>query len=384
MEQDALTIWNNSLSNKAENTRITYSKHFKKFLEWANISPKQVRHLKLEEEQGEKKPWERTQVENLVRQFLGYLEEEGKAGSTRRTALVSIQSFFKAQNLPLHLNGNDYAEAGYVKGSSTPNHQDIKRMVNACSCIRDRALILFLKDSGLRESDVEGLLWKQLKPYAEGFYSFKIETQKKNVIARGFVGQETIEMLEAYRRKRLHGTQKVPQEESLTEHPVFAQLSDGTKPMNAREISWRIGRIIRHAGLEDKGLTAHGLRKFWEKRIHAEKEAYQKQLNGRKLNSVETSYYRLEVEELFQIYRANYDNLRVLTLPVSKEIARVEERIREEYEEQLRRINEKLERAKNLAITPFRDRASIEELVRLNVCEELKKRGLSDKYITED
>lgn len=338
MKDDALEIWKDTLSNRPESTKQLYLRTLHRFLEWTGVSANEVRQLKLEEEQDpNKKPWQRTEVENLVRRYLGWLESQGKSGGTRRAALTAIRSFFKAQQLPLRLNREDFPDCAYMHASSVPSREDVKKMLDACTCIRDRALILFLKDSGLRESDLPQLQWKDLKEYPEGFVGFKLETKKKHVKARGFVGPETIEVLEIYKRSRLQGTQKIPPEENLMEHPVFSLLYDGSKPFQPKSMSDCIGRVIERAGLKEKGLTPHGLRKFWEQNVHTEKPSYAKQLNGRKLDAMEKSYEWKATEELFNIYRENYPNLR-LRESVSEEV----EKLRQEYETELKNLRNRL------------------------------------------
>ena len=65
--------------------------------------------------------------------------------------------------------------------------------------------------------------------------------------------------------------------------------------------------------MQEKDVSAHGLRKFWEQHVHAKKESYVKQLNGRALNGVERAYDWLTVEQLFDIYKENYPNLECLS-----------------------------------------------------------------------
>lgn len=383
MESDALQIWRQHLSNRAESTRDSYQRYFQRFLEWSQLTADELRQLKYEEEQNQK-PWERSRVENLVREYLGYLEKEGLAGSTRQTAITGIKSFFASQNLPLHLTTADLPNCAYVHASAIPNRDDVKKMVQACDHIRNRVLILFLKDSGLRQSDLEGLKWKDLQPWTDGFMGFKIETQKKKILARGFVGSETTESLEILKRKRLRGTDKIPPEKNLMSHPIFSYLYEPEKPLLAKTMSYQISEILKLAGLKDKGLTAHGLRKFFEQNLHTE-HVYKKQLNGRALSHDVKAYNWLTTEKLFQIYKENYDNLRVLTRPISKQVEEIETRIRREYEGRIRQLEEKLERTKTMPkISLFQSRESIETLIKTKVAEELRKRGLAEEFIAEE
>lgn len=139
---------------------------------------------------------------------------------------------------------------------------------NAAEILRDKALIMFLKDSGLRQSDAAKLKWGDFKDYGEGFWGFQIQTRKKRVKARGFVGPEATEILMLYKRKRLEGTQKIPAEKNIEEHPVFALVSEPSKPTRPAVMCADIAKIISLAGIDNA--SPHGLRKFWEQNIHVE------------------------------------------------------------------------------------------------------------------
>jgi len=214
--------------------------------------------------------------------------------------------------------------------------EDIRQIRNATEYLRDKALIMFLKDSGLRESDVAKLRWTDLKDYSEGFMGFTIQTKKRKTKARGFIGPEATEILKLYKEKRLQGTQKLPPEEDIAEHPVFALLTDPKKPFRSALMSGAIGDIIKLVGIE--GASAHGLRKFWEQNMHVENVAYQKQMNGRALTDVERAYFWKETPELFEMYKANYNNLKV----EKQEFREAEERLRREYERETGALKDRI------------------------------------------
>lgn len=347
-----MEIWKSHLANRAETTRDAYETYVAEFIEWSELSPDQIRQLKLEEEEDNNlKPWQRQKVENLVRGFLAYLEtrpqkgkrnkgKKGISGSSRGLALCGIRSFFRAQGLPLRLDRSDQPEKTDMNASERPSREEIKKIIDGCNYLRERCLILFLKDSGLRESDLEGLRWRDLNPFPDGFMGFILQTKKKKTKARPFVGPETTSLLELYKRQRLFGTEKIPPEKNLEDHPIFALFSEPEKGLKPDVMSKRIGDVIRLVGIEN--VSAHGLRKFWEDNVHVQKPAHQKQLNGRKLTRVEKAYHWKTREELFQIYKENYDNLRVMSKPLTKELEALETRIRGEREEEIAKLRARL------------------------------------------
>jgi hypothetical protein len=70
----SMEIWESSLANHAEGTRVKYRKYFREFSKHVNATPDKLREMKYEEDQA--KPWERNRVENLLRGYIRSLEEK--------------------------------------------------------------------------------------------------------------------------------------------------------------------------------------------------------------------------------------------------------------------------------------------------------------------
>jgi len=270
-------------------------------------------------------------------------QTEGLSCSYAQSAYSAIRSFFRKNNVSLNMDGNDRPDGeGY--GSAVPTKEQIKKLIRGAGTLRYRALILFLKDSGLRISDVLRLKWADLKPYDREYYGFEIVTQKRKAKAQGFVGPETVEALKLYREKRIQGTRKIPAEQHLEEHYVFCARANPQKGLTVPAASQKIGSIFRRIGYGN--LTGHGLRKFWEQSMKADREAYLKQLNGRKLTGTEHAYLRKNPGELFDIYTANYDNLRVLEQPMIKQ-DEIEVLVEKRVQERVAYLNTQLTALRN-------------------------------------
>ena len=331
----AYQIWMRHISNKATKTKQNYVKNFQYFLEWCGKAPDELRKLKMQEE-NQKEPWLRTGVENLVREHVGMMKHKKYSGASIHIRLCAIRSFFKAQNLPLHLNRDDHPRIDNLKAKGTPSKKQLKEIIECADNLRDRALMLFLKDTGLRSSDIPQILWKHLVDVGDGFFGFKIVTVKRRVVARGFIGPEAIEALDRYKRERLQGSKNVKPESNIEGHSVFTPLpesghyGDGTEKLGSNAIGHAVRRAVVLAGFPNK-FSSHSLRKFWEQSMRAPREAYLKQLNGRSLNATERAYYWRTEEQLLELYKENYDNLRVLgSLIKHAEIdAIVEQRLKE-------------------------------------------------------
>jgi len=367
---NSLKVWDNSLANRSESTRTHYLHYFKKFVAWAGLSPDDLRDMKYREDQ-EARPWERNRVENLLRAYLKTLDERNLTCSTQNMVYNSVRSFFEAQGMPLFLRRED-KPVGCAFGSKTLTREEIRRLKNAAEHLRDKALIMFLKDSGLRLSDAAKLKWSDFKDYGDGYLGFQIQTKKKKTKARGFVGSETTEILKLYKEKRLQGTKKIPPENDYDEHPVFSLLTDPARVFNSNLMSAALGSIVKLAGIEDA--TPHGLRKYWEQNVHFDQIAYQKQLNGRALTSVERAYYWKEVEDLFEMYRGNYHNLTI----EKQDFREAENRLRKDYERETKSLRKhiyELERKNDELKTQLNDQKLTSEQVKalLRRIEKLEK-----------
>lgn len=312
MERSSLELWESYISNKSSNSQKLYRLQLMKFLRWLkekyNMTADDLRLLKYKEDTSAK-PWERCETETIVREYLAHLDSENVLATSKKVVLSVINSFFLANGLRLSLRKNEVPDSDPVKASRVPTREEIRQIIDAADNLRDRALMLFLKDSGLRVSDVVTLKWKDLKPYGEDFLGFKILTAKKNCEARGFVGKETVDVLKIYRSMRVKGYGDVPPEADIDNHYVFCQVGDGTKPLKAIWVSAMLNKHIRALGFND--LTIHGFRKFWEQNVKASRPEYVAQLNGRKLSKNQKAYWYLTDIQLFELYKSNYDNLRV-------------------------------------------------------------------------
>ena len=298
---DSMRFWIDQLSNRGKNTLKAYKVYFFMFTEWSGKSPDELIEMQKQalEHNGDRR--ENMVLEGKVKQFMKYLEEEavwyadhrrknpvqkriGYGLGTRKIAYAAIVSFFQLNQYPLNMARGDRPHGDSI-GSRIPESNEVLKLVNAAKSQGNRAIILFLKDSGLRLSDVVKLSWKDLQDFGDGFYGFKMITQKRGVLALPFVGPETTEALDQLPRKDVR---------------IF--------PTTALYLSAAISNLITEAKLE-KGLTPHGLRKFFNTELEAARvpKEYRYAMMGKRTSVYDENRQR----RLFEVYRENYDNLRI-------------------------------------------------------------------------
>ena len=282
-EYDAMEYWMAELANRSPGTRKLYGGHLNKFAEWVQISPNGLIDMKKTSLESSDDRRDNRSLETKVKAYISHLEERGLAPATRRLAYASINSFFASNRYPLEFTPQDRPD-GDSEGSRIPEKDEIKMILNAAKSRRYRALILFLKDSGLRVSDAVMLRWDQAVDYGNGFWGWSIVTKKRSVKGTPFIGPETLEALNQLPKKGKR---------------VF--------PMSAKTASNKLYDIIQSTGL--KGVTGHGLRKYFSVEMEAARvpEEYRLRMMGKRTGPYDEKRDRI----LFEEYKRAYDHLRI-------------------------------------------------------------------------
>jgi len=266
---------------------------------------------------------DRQRVERVVKGYLTYLsEEENWATSTCANMYGAIKSFFKAQGEEFRIDSEDKPK-GQKNGSHIMDADQIKWIYNNVPWQykkRNQAIILLLKDSGLRISDVSKLNvehYEETKPCIspdehEKFLAFNeaLVTQKNKILAYVRLGPESVKALEDYKKERIdQGTWR-------TNKPLF--IMDNGQRLGKKAISMIIFRLCEKKG--EKKLSAHSLRKFHRTMLEAGKfpEKWIPKLQG-KIGDTYVRPEELPGDELTKEYMKAYDKLRIFGVPSEKE-----------------------------------------------------------------
>lgn len=317
MEIDALKYWSEQIITKTQSTKDSYHFLFKGFIDWAHTSPNELIQMAKEAKNHSDDPRENKVLETKVKAYLSYLKDQGAKDCTLAANLTAIKSFFTSNCFPLNISRKDLS-LGEPEGSRIPEKEEIRKILIVAKS--HRATILFLKDSGLRISDVVRLTWSGMKDYGEGFRGWTVKTKKKGIIAHAFIGPEASEALDALKRK--------PGEER-----VF--------PLDPQWLSNAISLIINEAKLE--GVSAHGLRKYFNCELQAARVDQQHRYVF--MGKAVSAYDEKRESQLLEIYKNAYSNLRVFGAD-SADVIKLEKKTDElrtentELRERLRKIEE--------------------------------------------
>ena len=212
--------WLLELDSKAPDTKRQYLDHFKRFCEKEELTPEDIYSLYSTGDLQRKH-----ELEARLKRHMKRMEDGGYSASTCRMAYKAMSSFFEAQGLKFSLKAKDQPH-GQSNGQRRAKAEQIRKLYDYVSPefrLRNRAMITFFKDSGLRSSDVAALNVEDYRNARLVIYEgekFRVflpfTTKKTKHIAYIHIGPEAIEDLEPYLadRARMIGGE-IPGEEPL-------------------------------------------------------------------------------------------------------------------------------------------------------------------------
>jgi site-specific recombinase XerD len=260
-----LQKWKSEMVMLDEKTKKRYLFLMNQFLETTGIGTLEELY-KLQIKSIESKDYlDRDYVESLVKTHFMWLQKHGGKdgkGIKSQSAMIfvmAIVSFFKSQSkeLALNLNYKEFKRTQSIGRRAIQKEQLIQvwDSVSTQNKLRNRAILAFLKDSGLRVSDLSTM---DIIDYTEAKVvvdklgnKFKVfdekVTEKMGVIAYPHVGYEAIDALDAYLAER---------KETDESQPLI--VNEMGERISANSLTNILSRVCQKVG---KNLGAHSLRK---------------------------------------------------------------------------------------------------------------------------
>lgn len=340
----SVKYWMDSLNSKAgpHSTKYVWKHHLKRFCDWSGKTPDMLVEERKEDLKSQDERLQH-QAEMQVKKFIKHLEQKGLSANTQRSYFMAIRNFYKRNYLELHFfRGDGPGNQTVMAGRRAANKDDIAKMLEV-SNPRVRALILFIKDTGLAESDVVKLKLKDL-PVKEVSEIFMLEAPVRLVLNRKktgrrtitFVGQESLNTLKNTWRIRERGSPEikirrygryevkggVPPEQLTMESPLFRSYGKFLRMLKGKSLvthlsAHAISVIIRKAAILadvwDPGFSAHALRRFFQTSLETSgmNPNWIKKMMGHTLGGSEAPYSQPEIEMLRQAYQKSYAHLAV-------------------------------------------------------------------------
>lgn len=314
---ESMSYWQAELADKAPGTQAKYQEYFTKFCVFAKKAPDELieqrrRDLKAED------PREQRAIECLLKAFMVKLKEQGMSPATQQIAFAAVKSFFECNEFPLHTKRSDYPK-GESLGSRAITKQIIKQILEDTKHMKDalkmRALILFLKDTGLGVSDVRNLNYGHLRDGLEKnvqFIPLQMLRQKTKTTVKTFVGPEAAEALCLYLDERRKGTRRIPPETITDDSPLFRTNEKRSVERISRE---GLSSMIRFQCLKTGAakLSAHSFRKYLQTSLDAAGVSpnFIDRIMGHKLMNSRDAYSQPTDEDLLKSYMNAYSHVRI-------------------------------------------------------------------------
>ena len=254
-------------------------------------------------------------------------------------------------------------------GSDIISPQNLNVVIDCCDDPKKRALILFLKDSGLRLGDIISMNYGDIREALDSnqdFYQLKKFTEKTGARAQTVIGFEALNALRDYIRYRkrigdnLYDSTPIFNRYKVSRGQKIARGSDlGSKAANieANRVLKEQTRMNNNSAgtmlsnLFDKSgfpkVTAHGLRKLHSTYLglgdHKVSEPMIARMEGRSIGDSREAYKIYPEEDLIEAYRKNYHQI-----SLNKKRSQQEQAAQEE----VKRLLDKIAILENNQLTP--------------------------------
>jgi integrase len=313
----AIEYWQSELATKNTSTKDVYLKVFNKFLAFIGKTADELLKQRQKDQINPDLKIQR-RIESQLKQFIAKeaAEEEFKP-ATLQLHFAAIRSFFEIHYYPLKMRRGDYptGESLGVRAATKDTILKAIEQKETRNKAEAKAVIIFLKDSGLRASDARRLNYGDVQVALErgdDFIQITMMTKKVKTIAKTFIGEEAIRALKEYLGARRKGSRRIPPETITEKSPLFRTWESHTAQRIPRET---ISSIVRTAFLRigEKHLSAHSLRKYLQTSLEAANvnPNWIDQILGHRLINSRDAYSKPSDEQLYEAYVKAYKFIRI-------------------------------------------------------------------------
>jgi integrase len=235
-------------------TRKEYRNGLQRFSQWFGKSPDEILRMRREDLKSED-TFQRKRFERELEKFHAHLKEQGAATNSARTLCLGLRQFFNYYEVGVKLKRGSAVGKAVLTDKTYPlTIEDVRKMY-AVADLRQRVILSMAKDLALRIRDFVNIKKADLPDLnQEASIPFDIVTHKEEVLAKGHLSAETVELLKVY----------LP---TIKEHPnPYLFPSNGKNPIDEDTVGWTIKELAKKAGVvisKGKRLTFHAFRKLF-------------------------------------------------------------------------------------------------------------------------
>jgi len=125
--------------------------------------------------------------------------QQGYKTNTARTLTIGIRQLFRYYQMPVRMRAGSRVTKTVKTSNSFPLRIEDVRLMFEVADLRERVLLSMATDLGLRISDFISIKADSLPSVdQESPIMFDVMTGKEEVVAHGFLSNETVELLKVY------------------------------------------------------------------------------------------------------------------------------------------------------------------------------------------
>ena len=192
-----------SIRNKS--TRKGYRNGIKKFCHWFNKSPSEI--LELRKDDLTQRPNENlveyrnraARFEKEIEKFHSHMLDEGHSINSSRNYTIGIRQLFRFYQMPVRMRAGSQVTRTVKTSKSFPLRIEHVRQMFEVADLRERVILSMATDLGLRTVDFIDIKKNDLSNLnQEAPIPFDIMTAKEDVVAHGYLSQESVDLLKTY------------------------------------------------------------------------------------------------------------------------------------------------------------------------------------------
>ena len=189
----------------SKGTKKVYKYGLNKFFEWSGKTANQI--LEERKEDLTQRPNEdivtyrnrSSNYEKIIESFYNYLIDKGYKINAAKSVTHGIRQLFRYYHMDVRMRHGSNVNRTVKTQKSFPLTIEHVRRMYAVADFRERVILTLASDLGLRISDFLKIKKGDLPDLSlEAPISFDVMTDKEDVIAKGFLSQETVDLLKKY------------------------------------------------------------------------------------------------------------------------------------------------------------------------------------------
>ena len=246
----------------SKGTKKVYKYGLKKFFEWYKKTANEV----LEERKSDltQRPNEdivtyrnrSSNYEKIIESFYNYLIDKGYKINAAKSVTHGIRQLFRYYHMDVRMRKGSNVNRTVKTQKSFPLTIEHVRKMYAVANFRERVLLSMATDLGLRIGDFLEIKKADLPDLSlEAPISFDVMTGKEDVVAKGFLSQETLDLLKKY-------LETLPDDNPY----LFPSNQKKPKPISKTQVGNLLRDLAQKSGIKiknGKSLSFHCFRKMF-------------------------------------------------------------------------------------------------------------------------